>query len=179
MYEAKFEDNTTNRNSFPAHSLSPAPAGARKQYVPSDVKFDGRTTSGEDFKGHEIETQRPSVGLWVENDRTEVLIHAGAALPSRAARVLGAGRAGRVGEMGMRAGVAAESSRPPPLPRGAGGRRGPVRRSAAQAEPGGSAARLAAPGRRAGREAAAAAGRLRCGRSPRGLSRQPSSEDHI
>ena len=87
MYEAKFEDNTTNRDSFPAHSLSPAPAGARKQYVPSDVKFDGRTTSGEDFKGHEIETQRPSVGLWVENDRTEVLIHAGAALPARAARV--------------------------------------------------------------------------------------------
>jgi hypothetical protein len=89
MYEAKFEDETTNRVDFPAHPVSPAPYGngARKQYAPSCVKFDGRSTNAEQFPAHKIEAKRPPVGLWVENDRTEILLHSGRELPARASRV--------------------------------------------------------------------------------------------
>ena len=45
------------------------------------------TTNAADFHAHTIAAKRPPVGLWVENDRTEILIHAGRELPARATRV--------------------------------------------------------------------------------------------
>ncbi|MDA9098655.1 Hsp70 family protein [bacterium] len=89
MYEAKFDDETTNRAEFPAHEVvSPSThSQVRKQYAPSGVNFDGVTTNAADFHAHTIAAKRPPVGLWVENDRTEILIHAGRELPARATRV--------------------------------------------------------------------------------------------
>ena len=74
MYEAKFDDRTTNREEFPAHPVSPANYGdgVRKAYAPSPVKFEGKTTNREEFPAHVIVAKRPPVGLWVENDRTEM-----------------------------------------------------------------------------------------------------------
>jgi len=89
MYEAKFDDRTTNREEFPAHPVSPANYGngVRKAYAPSPVKFEGKTTNREELPAHVIVAKRPPVGLWVENDRTEILIHSGRELPARASRV--------------------------------------------------------------------------------------------
>ena len=84
-----FDDRTTNREEFPAHPVSPVNYGngVRKAYAPSPVKFEGKTTVQEEYPAHVIFAKRPPVGLWVENDRTEILIHSGRELPARASRV--------------------------------------------------------------------------------------------
>ena len=89
MYEAKFDDRTTNREEFPAHPVSPPNYGngVRKAYAPSPVKFEGKTTAQEEYPAHVIVAKRPPVGLWVENDRTEILVHSGRELPARVSRV--------------------------------------------------------------------------------------------
>ena len=85
----RFDDRTTNREEFPAHPVSPTNYGngVRKAYAPSPVKFEGKTTAQEEYPAHVIVAKRPPVGLWVENDRTEILIHSGRELPARASRV--------------------------------------------------------------------------------------------
>ena len=85
----RFDDRTTNREEFPAHPVSPTNYGngVRKAYAPSPVKFEGKTTAQEEYPAHVIVAKRPPVGLWVENDRTEILIHGGRELPARVSRV--------------------------------------------------------------------------------------------
>ena len=85
----RFDDRTTNREEFPAHPVSPTNYGngVRKAYAPSPVKFEGKTTAQEEYPAHVIVAKRPPVGLWVENDRTEILVHSGRELPARVSRV--------------------------------------------------------------------------------------------
>ena len=61
--------------------------GPKKAYAPSPAKFSSNTTNKDTHVGFEPPAKLPPIGLWVENNRTEVLIHGGSDLPARASRM--------------------------------------------------------------------------------------------
>ena len=84
---AKFDDRTTNKDHFPGHQPELMTYGPKKAYAPSPAKFSSNTTNKDTHVGFEPPAKLPPIGLWVENNRTEVLIHGGSDLPARASRM--------------------------------------------------------------------------------------------
>ena len=85
--DVPFDDRTTTKEHFPAHQpTSPGPLPV-KQYQPSPAKFSSATTNKETYPAHEPPAKMPPIGLWVENDRVEILLHSGAELPARCSRM--------------------------------------------------------------------------------------------
>jgi hypothetical protein len=83
----KFEATTTSASAFVAHHVRPsAPSPGRSPYNPSSCRFDATTTMRDAFQGHAARRRAP-IGVAVADDGFLVMVHAGAEVPTRAAKV--------------------------------------------------------------------------------------------